>query len=62
MHLQPVFAFAPFGGTSEHLFNEGLCLPSGNSLTDEEIVYVAERVKNILNDKIKFAGRTDKNR
>jgi dTDP-4-amino-4,6-dideoxygalactose transaminase len=47
MHLQPVYAPAPFygDGTSERLFNDGLCLPSGSSLTDEEIRYVAERVK-----------------
>lgn len=42
MHLQPVFKDAPFygNGTSEHLFEIGLCLPSGPSLTDEDIVRV----------------------
>lgn len=36
MHLQPVFADCPYyGGTvSEHLFQNGLCLPSGSNLTD----------------------------
>ena len=35
MHLQPVFeGFETFGGgVSEHLFRDGLCLPSGSSLT-----------------------------
>jgi dTDP-4-amino-4,6-dideoxygalactose transaminase len=39
MHLQPVFGDCPFygDGTSEHLFNNGLCLPSGSMLTDEQI-------------------------
>lgn len=34
MHLQPVFAGAPFygDGTSESLFEQGLCLPSGSNL------------------------------
>jgi pyridoxal phosphate-dependent aminotransferase EpsN len=38
MHLQPVFAACRrHGGTvSEHLFEEGLCLPSGSSLGDED--------------------------
>jgi len=39
MHLQPVFADAPFygDGTSERLFTNGLCLPSGSNLTQEEM-------------------------
>lgn len=38
MHLQPVFAKYPsyLNGTSEELFEIGLCLPSGSNLTDEE--------------------------
>lgn len=38
MHLQPVFANSPFygNGTSEHLFDTGLCLPSGSNLTQED--------------------------
>lgn len=50
MHLQPVFASAPFygDGTSERLFNDGLCLPAGTSLTDEQIHYVAAVVIDTL--------------
>lgn len=46
MHLQPVFVDAPFygNGTSEYLFDIGLCLPSGPSLTDEDIRRVAEAI------------------
>ena len=34
MHLQPVFEHLParVDGTSEQLFDHGLCLPSGSSL------------------------------
>ena len=44
MHLQPVFKDAPFygNGTSEHLFDIGLCLPSGPTLTDDDIRRVVE--------------------
>ena len=44
MHLQPVFKNAPFygNGTSERLFEIGLCLPSGPTLTDEDIERVAK--------------------
>ena len=42
MHLQPVFKDCPFygDGTSEKLFDNGLCLPSGSILTDYQIRYV----------------------
>jgi dTDP-4-amino-4,6-dideoxygalactose transaminase len=48
MHLQPVFKDAPFygNGTSERLFDIGLCLPSGPTLTDEDI----ERVGSIITE------------
>lgn len=50
MHLQPVFADAPFygNGTSEHLFDTGLCLPSGPTLTDEDIRRVAGVIKGVV--------------
>lgn len=43
MHLQPVFASAPYyGGTvAEQLFDDGLCLPSGSNLTDNDCVRIA---------------------
>ena len=46
MHLQPVFALAPFygNGISELLFNNGLCLPSGPTLTDDDIIRVVETI------------------
>ncbi|MBU8882753.1 aminotransferase class I/II-fold pyridoxal phosphate-dependent enzyme [Kaistella sp. DKR-2] len=38
MHLQPVFESAPYygGKVAEELFNIGLCLPSGSSLSDAD--------------------------
>lgn len=44
MHLQPVFAGSPFygDGTSEHLFEQGLCLPSGSNLSAEEWVRIED--------------------
>ncbi|HLR31966.1 MAG TPA: DegT/DnrJ/EryC1/StrS family aminotransferase, partial [Fodinibius sp.] len=35
MHLQPVFQSFPYygNGVSDHLFENGLCLPSGSNLT-----------------------------
>lgn len=48
MHLQPVFSQVPFygDGTSEHLFDIGLCLPSGPTLTDDDICRVVNAVLN----------------
>lgn len=47
MHMQPVFEGTPFygDGTSEALFDKGLCLPSGSSLTDDDIMRVIEVIK-----------------
>lgn len=47
MHLQPVFANAPYygDGTSERLFDLGLCLPSGSNMTDEERERVVSSIK-----------------
>lgn len=48
MHLQPVFADAPYYGANkvaEHLFDCGLCLPSGSNLSDEDRARIAEAVK-----------------
>jgi len=46
MHLQPIFASAPFygDGTSEKLFDEGLCLPSGSNLSPEDLQRVVEKI------------------
>lgn len=46
MHLQPIFENAPYYGKniSEKLFDNGLCLPSGSNLSDEDRV----RITNVI--------------
>lgn len=48
MHLQPVFAKAPayVNGVSESLFAQGICLPSGPMVTDEDVDRIVEIIKN----------------
>lgn len=52
MHLQPVYADAPYYGedVAELLFNDGLCLPSGSTLTDEDILRVVDEIKKMCNN------------
>jgi dTDP-4-amino-4,6-dideoxygalactose transaminase len=47
MHLQPVFAGARRvgGEVSERLFRQGLCLPSGTAMTDEDIARIADIIR-----------------
>lgn len=47
MHLQPVFQGAPsyVNGVSEQIFSQGLCLPSGPMVSDENIVYITDLIK-----------------
>ncbi len=49
MHLQPVFSQCPFygDGTSEALFNDGLCLPSGSLLEKEDLERVCRVIKGL---------------
>ena len=49
LHLQPVFAASPFygDGTSEKLFQYGLCLPSGSSLSNEDLTRVVDVIKKL---------------
>lgn len=46
MHLQPVFSDAPYYGekVAETLFDNGLCMPSGSNLTEED----RSRIANII--------------
>lgn len=50
MHLQPIFSGAPsyIDGTSERLFETGLCLPSGSNLSETELERVVKMVKVIM--------------
>ena len=46
MHLQPIFKEAPYygGSVSEKLFENGLCLPSGSNLSEDD----QQRIKNCI--------------
>lgn len=50
MHKQPVYAQNPayLNGVSEALFKKGLCLPSGPCVTDEDVRYIVEQIKQVL--------------
>ncbi len=50
MHLQPVFSNSSklVNGTSEKLFAQGLCLPSGTELTENDIEYISKIIKKEL--------------
>jgi dTDP-4-amino-4,6-dideoxygalactose transaminase len=50
MHLQPAFAAhrARGGDVAAHLFDLGLCLPTGSALTDDEVDEVSAEVRAIL--------------
>lgn len=47
MHQQPVFAGAEahLDGTADRIFDEGLCLPSGIELTNDDVDRIAEFVR-----------------
>jgi len=51
MHLQPVFADAPYygGKVAEELFDNGLCLPSGSNLSDNDRERIAYVIKDFFN-------------
>jgi dTDP-4-amino-4,6-dideoxygalactose transaminase len=48
MHLQPIFKTAPYYGSaiSEHLFKNGLCLPSGSNLTLDDKHRIKKAIEN----------------
>ncbi|WP_075557283.1 DegT/DnrJ/EryC1/StrS family aminotransferase [Parabacteroides timonensis] len=50
MHLQPVYKNNPcyVNGVSESLFKQGLCLPSGPCVTDEDVVYIVQEIKKAI--------------
>ena len=47
MHRQPVYRNAPayVNGVSESLFRRGMCLPSGPCVTDEDVQYIIDSIK-----------------
>lgn len=52
MHLQPVFADAPYYGKTiaESLFEKGLCLPSGSNLQEEDKIRIQKIVQEVFSN------------
>ena len=50
MHCQPVFRNAPAytNGVAEHLFRRGLCLPSGPMVSDADVQYIIDSIKQAI--------------
>lgn len=50
MHRQPVYRNAPAytNGVSESLFKVGMCLPAGPWVTDDDVRYIVESIKNAI--------------
>lgn len=50
MHKQPVYASAPayVNGVSETIFKVGMCLPAGPYVTDEDVRYIVECIKEAI--------------
>ena len=50
MHKQPVYKDAPayINGVSESLFRQGLCLPSGSMVTDDDVARIVSTIKDSL--------------
>lgn len=50
MHKQPVYAGAPayVNGVSEAVFKVGMCLPAGPYVTDEDVRYIVECIKEAI--------------
>lgn len=59
LHLQPVFEKYPYygNGTCENLFEKGLCLPSGSSVTNDDIIRVINVIKRQIKSKNKRIKR-----
>ncbi len=49
MHLQPVFQSCAVvgGGVAEGIFRDGLCLPSGSNLSQDDLSRVVEVVRSL---------------
>ncbi len=50
MHLQPLFSdtLVIEDGTSQKLFEHGICLPSGSSMGDEDVMRVCDTIKQVM--------------
>ncbi len=52
MHKQPVYKNAPayVNGVSEELFKVGMCLPAGPYVTEDDVRFICEAIKSLIED------------
>ena len=50
MHRQPVYAGCPayLNGVSEAVFKVGMCLPAGPYVSDDDVRYIVECIKEAI--------------
>lgn len=50
MHKQPIYADAPayVNGVSEEIFHKGICLPAGPMVTDEDVHYIVDCIRQAI--------------
>jgi dTDP-4-amino-4,6-dideoxygalactose transaminase len=58
MHLQPAFSGCRVrgGGISGRIFQDGLCLPSGSSLTDTDLERIVDIVRSVHKPGVRKRG------
>lgn len=52
MHKQPVYQGCPayLNGVSESLFKVGMCLPAGPYVTDDDVMFICEAIKSLIEE------------
>ena len=50
MHKQPIYKSAPayVNGVSEYFFKVGLCVPSGPCVTEDQVKFIVETIKDAI--------------
>ncbi len=61
LHLQPVFAECRVrgGAVAERIFEHGLCLPSGSSLTEDDLARICEIVRGVHSSAGRWSAAPD---
>lgn len=50
MHKQPVYQRCPayVNGVSEAIFKVGMCLPAGPYVSEDDVNYIVDTIKNVI--------------
>ena len=50
MHKQPVYKNAPayVNGVSKEFFKKGMCLPAGPCVSDDDVRYIVDCIKDLI--------------